>query len=64
MALTAALTQDLTARLHAGKIARAVAQKLGVTGGGRPDIAEAGGKSVTDLNSVLDEVYDIVAAML
>ena len=64
VALTAALTQDLTARLHAGKIARAVAQKLGVTGGGRPDIAEAGGKSVTDLNSVLDEVYDIVAAML
>ena len=64
VALIAALTQDLTTRLHAGKIAQAVARKLGGTGGGRPDIAEAGGKNVTELNSVLDEVYDIVAAML
>ncbi len=64
VALIAALTKDLTSRLHAGKIAQAVARKLGGTGGGRPDIAEAGGKSVTELDSVLDEVYDIVGAML
>ena len=64
VALIAALTKDLTPRLHAGKIAQAVARKLGGTGGGRPDIAEAGGKSVTELDSVLDEVYDIVGAML
>ena len=64
VALIAALTGDLTKRLHAGKIAQAVAQKLGGTGGGRPDIAEAGGKNATMLDSVLDEVYEIVASML
>ena len=64
VALIAALTKDLTPRLHAGKIAQAVARKLGGAGGGRPDIAEAGGKNVTELDSVLDEVYDIVGAML
>ena len=64
IALIAALTPDLTNRLHAGKIAQAVAQKLGGTGGGRPDIAEAGGKNATLLDSVLDEVYEIVGGML
>jgi alanyl-tRNA synthetase len=64
VALIAALTPDLTKRLHAGNIAKAIAQKLGGTGGGRPDIAEAGGKDVTRLDSVLSEVPDIVGAML
>jgi alanyl-tRNA synthetase len=64
VALIAALTADLTKRLHAGKIAQAVAQKLGGTGGGRPDIAEAGGKDPERLNDVLNEVYAIVEAML
>ena len=64
VALIAALTPDLTNRLHAGKIAQAVAQKLGGTGGGRPDIAEAGGKDPGRLDSVLNEVYEIVGAML
>jgi alanyl-tRNA synthetase len=64
VALIAALTPDLNPRLHAGKIAQAVAKKLGGTGGGRPDIAEAGGKNATLLDSVLKEVFEIVAAML
>ncbi|MBI3934008.1 MAG: alanine--tRNA ligase [Acidobacteria bacterium] len=64
VALIAALTSDLTKRLHAGKIAQAVAQKLGGTGGGRPDIAEAGGKHAEQLDNVLNEVYDIIGAML
>jgi alanyl-tRNA synthetase len=64
VALIAAITPDLTKRLHAGKIAQAVAQKLGGTGGGRPDMAEAGGKNATQLDSVLAEVYDIVDQML
>jgi alanyl-tRNA synthetase len=64
VALIAALTPDLTKRLHAGKIAQAVAQKLGGTGGGRPDIAEAGGKDPARLDTVLNEVYEIVGAML
>jgi alanyl-tRNA synthetase len=64
VALIAALTSDLTKRLHAGKIAQAVAKKLGGTGGGRPDLAEAGGKEPERLDNVLNEVYDIVGAML
>jgi len=64
VALIAALTADLTKRLHAGKIAQAVAQKLGGTGGGRPDMAEGGGKDLERLDDVLNEVYDIIGAML
>jgi len=64
VALIAAITPDLTKRLHAGKIAQAVAQKLGGTGRGRPDIAEGGGKDPERLDHVLNEVYEIVAAML
>ena len=64
VALIAALTPDLTKRLHAGKIAQAVAKRLGGTGGGRPDIAEAGGKNVNMLDSVLNDVYGIVGEMV
>ncbi|OFV96437.1 MAG: alanine--tRNA ligase [Acidobacteria bacterium RIFCSPLOWO2_02_FULL_61_28] len=64
VALIAALTPDLTKRLHAGKIAQAVAKRLGGTGGGRPDIAEAGGKNVNMLDSTLNEVVEIVGEML
>ncbi len=63
-ALISALTPDLSKRLHAGKIAQAVAKKLGGTGGGRPDMAEAGGKEIARLDTVLNEVLEIVAAML
>ena len=64
VSLIAALTPDLTKRLHAGKIAQAVAKRLGGSGGGRPDIAEAGGKNVNLLDSVLNEVLAIVGEML
>ncbi len=64
VSLIAALTPDLTARLHAGKLAQAVAKRLGGSGGGRPDIAEAGGKNVNLLDSVLNEVLAIVGEML
>jgi len=64
VSLIAALTPDLTKRLHAGKIAQAVAQRLGGSGGGRPDIAEAGGKNVNLLDSVLNDVLGIVGEML
>jgi alanyl-tRNA synthetase len=64
VAIISAITPDLTKRLHAGKIAQAVAQKLGGTGGGRPDMAEAGGKNATLLDAVLNEVYEIVGTML
>jgi alanyl-tRNA synthetase len=64
VALITALTPDLTKRLHAGKIAQTLAKRLGGSGGGRPDLAEAGGKDPDQLDNVLNEVYDIVGAML
>jgi len=64
VSLIAALTPDLTSRLHAGKIAQAVAKRLGGSGGGRPDIAEAGGKNVNLLDAVLNEVLAIVGEMV
>ena len=43
------MTKDLTAKVHAGKLAGAVAQAVGGKGGGRPDMAEAGGKDAAAL---------------
>jgi alanyl-tRNA synthetase len=64
IALIAAATADLNKRVHAGKFAQAIAQKLGGTGGGRPDLAEAGGKDVIRLDTVLKEAADVLAGML
>jgi len=64
VALVVGVTKDLTPRLHAGKIAQAVAQKVGGTGGGRPDMAEAGGKDPAQLDAAIAEVPDIVGGML
>jgi alanyl-tRNA synthetase len=64
VALIVGVTKDLTTRLHAGKIVGAVAQKVGGAGGGRPDMAEAGGKSPESLESALNGSYELVEAML
>jgi alanyl-tRNA synthetase len=64
VALVVGVTKDLTPRLHAGKIAQAVAQKVGGTGGGRPDMAEAGGKDPAQLDAAIAEVLDIIESML
>ena len=64
VALIAAVTKDLTPRLHAGKIAKEVAGRVGGTGGGRPDLAEAGGKDTGRLPQALEDVYGIVEKML
>jgi alanyl-tRNA synthetase len=42
----------------------AVAQKVGGKGGGRPDMAEAGGNNPEALDSALAEVYTLVESML
>jgi len=41
-----------------------VAQKIGGGGGGRPDMAEAGGKNPEALDSALEEVYTVVDSLL
>ena len=44
VAIVVGVTKDLTSKVHAGKLAGSVAQAVGGKGGGRPDMAEAGGK--------------------
>jgi alanyl-tRNA synthetase len=64
VALLAGVTKDLTSRLHAGKIVQATAKEVGGSGGGRPDLAEAGGKDTSRLKTALDLVYSLVDQML
>jgi alanyl-tRNA synthetase len=64
VALIVGVTKDLTARVQAGKVVGAVAQKVGGKGGGRPDLAEAGGKDASALDGALDGAYRIVEGLL
>ena len=64
IAIISAVTKDLSAKVHAGKLAGAVGQAVGGKGGGRPDMAEAGGKDTAALSAALEQVYASVEAML
>ncbi len=64
IALVSAVTKDLTAKIHAGKLLGEVAREVGGKGGGRPDIAEAGGKDAAALAAALEKVYASVEALL
>jgi alanyl-tRNA synthetase len=64
VALITAVTRDLTDRLHAGKIVQAIARQVGGSGGGRPDLGEAGGKDTSALKSALQGVPSLLEQML
>jgi alanyl-tRNA synthetase len=64
VSIVSAVTKNLTAKVHAGKIAGAVAQAVGGKGGGRPDLAEAGGKDAAALPAALEAVYSSVEGLL
>jgi alanyl-tRNA synthetase len=64
VSLIVGVTKDLTGRIQAGKIIGPVAQKVGGKGGGRPDLAEAGGKDPESLDAALGDVYAVVAGLL
>jgi alanyl-tRNA synthetase len=59
--LVSAVTKDLTARVHAGKLIQQVAKVVDGGGGGRPDLAQAGGKNPARLDDALAGVPDLVA---
>jgi alanyl-tRNA synthetase len=59
--LVAAVTKDLTKRFQAGKLVQEVARAVGGGGGGRPDLAQAGGKEPAKLDAALEGVYDAFA---
>ena len=64
VSLIVGVTRDLTARIQAGKVIGPVAQKVGGKGGGRPDLAEAGGKDPGALDAALDQAYAVVDSLL
>ena len=64
VSVVSAVTKDLTGKLHAGKLAGAVAQAVGGKGGGRPDMAEGGGKDASAIPGALESVYREVESKL
>jgi alanyl-tRNA synthetase len=64
VALIAGITRDLVGRLHAGKIVSTLAPRVGGSGGGKPDMAQAGGKDVSALNATLASAPEVVRDLL
>jgi alanyl-tRNA synthetase len=64
VSLIVGVTKDLTNRVQAGKVIGPIAQKVGGKGGGRPDLAEAGGKDPGALDAALGEAYGVVEGLL
>ena len=59
--LLVAVTPDLTGRFKAGEIVRALAPIIGGSGGGKPDLAQAGGGLTNKLVEALETVYQLIS---
>ncbi len=59
-ALLLMVTKDLTNRFDANKIMKELAEKVGGTGGGRPDMAQGGGPKVEKIDEAIKQLYAIV----
>ncbi|OAT24545.1 alanyl-tRNA synthetase [Proteus myxofaciens ATCC 19692] len=64
VSLIAGVTKDLTAKVKAGELIGFVAQQIGGKGGGRPDMAQAGGTDVEALPTALASVDEWVESHL
>jgi alanyl-tRNA synthetase len=64
VALITGVTKDLTSRVHAGKVVQELAKYVGGSGGGRPDLAEAGGKDTSGIENALGQVYPLLDRLL
>jgi alanyl-tRNA synthetase len=64
VALIAGVTPGLVKRIQAGKLVGAVAKLVGGSGGGKPEIAEAGGKDQTQIDAALKATPEVVASLL
>ncbi len=64
VSLVAGVTRDATDRLRAGDLVNHVAAQVGGKGGGRPDMAQAGGSRPENLDAALASVRDWVAAQV
>jgi alanyl-tRNA synthetase len=64
VALIAGVTPGLVKRIQAGKLVGAVAKLVGGSGGGKPEIAEAGGKDQAQIDAALKAAPELVAELL
>jgi alanyl-tRNA synthetase len=64
VAIIAGVTPGLVKRIQAGKLVGAVAKIVGGSGGGKPEIAEAGGKDQSQIDAALDAAPGIVGDLL
>jgi alanyl-tRNA synthetase len=64
IALIAGVTPGLIKRIQAGKLVGAVAKLVGGSGGGKPEIAEAGGKDAAQIDAALQAAPGLVAELL
>jgi alanyl-tRNA synthetase len=64
VALITGVTKDLTPRVHAGKIVQELAKLVGGSGGGKPDLAEAGGKDTSGIETALSHIYPLLERLL
>jgi alanyl-tRNA synthetase len=62
--LIAGVTPGLTKRIQAGKLVGAVAKLVGGSGGGKAEIAEAGGKDQAGIDAALTAAAEIVGELL
>ncbi|MDN0076549.1 alanine--tRNA ligase [Crenobacter sp. SG2303] len=62
VALLASVSKDMTSRFKAGELVNHVAQQVGGKGGGRPDMAQAGGTQPENLHAALQSVEAWIAA--
>ena len=54
------VSKELVGQYKAGEIIKPLAEKIGGSGGGRPDMAQAGGPNIEKLDEVLQTFYDLV----
>jgi len=62
VAMAAGVTKDLTNKFHAGNIIKEIAVIVGGSGGGRPDMAQAGGTQTDKLGEALKKAEEIIKA--
>jgi alanyl-tRNA synthetase len=60
VALLVAVTADLTGKIKAGEIVKQIAPIVGGSGGGKADLAQAGGRDPSKLQEALDKVADLL----
>jgi alanyl-tRNA synthetase len=61
--LIVAVTKDLTNRFHAGNVIKQIASTVGGSGGGRPDMAQAGGTQPENLDQALEKAYKVIESI-